>query len=279
LSSKYKYLEKEISNRFYELEKMQSDVFHHEIQEANFNGTPPDWWYEEDDQLHSSYESILKSLHNQIICYLDMMNLNNYLEVFIEKFGKYPKIEDAYNGIEFDSYNNEIYNSYLHDLWSFLIPFNFFKNNLGNKRDGIKYLETILKNTAKIIYDMKKQPTSEAKVYNVVKVVLYSIFSSSKKAGSNFLKTAKEFKPDILIPEIGVAIEYKYADNENKLKTTLEQIAADVKGYTGDNDYYRFYAVFYVTQDFWGKDRFNQIWQEYEFPKNWKAYYIVGNKT
>ncbi|EPU1022796.1 hypothetical protein ACVUNK_004389, partial [Escherichia coli] len=91
-----------------------------------------------------------------------------------------------------------------------------------------------------------------------------------------FLKSFKEYKPDILIPELFTAVEYKYASTEEKLKSTIEQIAADVKGYTGDNDYNIFYAVFYVTTDFWGLEKFMNVWNENKFPQNWIPVYVVG---
>ncbi|RBQ29304.1 PD-(D/E)XK nuclease domain-containing protein [Aliarcobacter vitoriensis] len=275
-------LEHNMLKLFSELEQLQHTIFNHEQfgQKHDLNkSTPPDWWIEEDKQLNLSHESMIKSLHNHIICYFDMMKLNSYLDVFIKKFGEFPNTTDAYNGIDFEPFNGQIYSQYLHELWSFLSPFDFFKKDLSVKQTGIKYLETILKNTATVIYKMGKKPTSEPQVYNEVKILLESIFPTSKNASSNFLKTAKEFKPDILIPELSAAIEYKYAKDETKLKTTIEQIAADVKGYNGDQDYNVYYAVFYVTNDFWGESKFEQVWADNKFPKNWRAFYVVGHDT
>jgi hypothetical protein len=282
LKDKLINLEYNVLKLFSELEQLQHTIFNHEQfgQEHDLNkSTPPDWWIEEDEQLKLSHESMIKSLHNHIICYFDMMKLNSYLDIFIKKFGEFPNTTDAYNGIDFEPFNGEIYNQYLHELSSFLSPFDFFKKDLSIKQTGIKYLETILKNTATAIYKMKQKPISEAEVYNAVKILIESIFPTSKNAGSNFLKTAKEFKPDILIPELSAAIEYKYAKDETKLKTTIEQIAADVKGYTGDQDYNVYYAVFYVTNDFWGESKFEQVWADNKFPKNWRAFYVVGHDT
>lgn len=141
-----------------------------------------------------------------------------------------------------------------------------------------KHLETILKNTEYIINQLNLKPKSEASVYNAVKHVIFSIFFKSKNAGSNFLKISKEFKPDILVPEAKSAVEYKYAKDETKLKATIEQIAADAKGYTGDSEYEYFYAVFYVTKDFWGENRFYEAWKEFNFPENWIPIYIKGKE-
>jgi hypothetical protein len=145
-----------------------------------------------------------------------------------------------------------------------------------NRLSGIRYLENVLNNTAVIISNSGTQPRTETEVYKAVKNILEAIFPTSKSPKSNFIKTAKEYKPDILIPELNAAVEYKYASTEEKLKVTVEQIAADVKGYTGDKDYNVFYAVFYVTDDFWGEEKFKQVWKEQQFPKNWISFYKVG---
>ena len=280
MEEKKQYLEENISKLYFELEQLQHKIFYHQLyeQENDFDkNAPHDWWIEENSQLILSHKSMIQSLHNQIICYFDMHNLNKYLDIFIKKFGEFPDTDKAINGIDVEPFNGEIYNEYLHQIWLFLNPFDFFGSDISIKQSGHIYLETILNNTASIIHKMDKQPKSETEVYNSVKVVIESIFPKSKRASSNFLKTAKEFKPDILIPELGVAIEYKFAKDETKLKATIEQIAADAKGYTGDSEFNMFYAIFYVTKDFWGKPKFKQVWDDNEFPKNWRAIYIVGN--
>ncbi len=133
------------------------------------------------------------------------------------------------------------------------------------KLSGIQYLETILRNTATIIHKAGICPASESEVYKSVRTVLESIFPSAKTPKSNFLKTAQEYKPSILLPELSAAIKYKYADSEVKLKATIAQISDDVKGYTGDSDYNLFYAVFYVKDDFWGEDKFSTAWNRHGF--------------
>ena len=279
MNNKILNIEKNISELYNELKQLQEKIFYQQFEENEYefkHGTPNLRLLEEGHQLRFFHDDIVRSLHNYILCYLDMIGLHKYLDIFIKEFGESPDTEAAYHGIAFEPNYGEMYNEYLHKLLSFLRPFNFFNYELDTKRVGIKYLETILKNTATILHKMGLNPSSEAQVYNQVKIIIESIFPTSKQAGSNFLKTAKEFIPDILIPEIGAVIEYKYAKDETKLKTTIEQIAADAKVYTGDKDYNVFYAVFYVTNDFWGESKFREVWDENKFPKNWQAFYIIG---
>jgi len=267
-------LEKKISEIYYELEQQQQHIFHLDMNEYDSQDRA-----EEISQLRHYHNAMIKSLHNQIICYLDALDLHRYLEIFIKKFNELPDVDKAYHGIDYDHMENDISNEYLHELWHFLSPFDFFKTDNRFTKSGVQYLETILKNTQNIIFKLNRTPTTETQVYDSVKIIIESIFPTSQKPKHNFIKTMKTYNPDILIPELNVAIEYKYANNEAKLKSTVEQVVSDVQGYTGDNDYNLFYAVFYVTEDFWGKDRFNEIWKEHKFPKNWKAYYIIGKNT
>lgn len=92
-----------------------------------------------------------------------------------------------------------------------------------------------------------------------------------------FIKTAKAYKPDILLPHLKCAIEYKYAKDENKLIETIDQILVDVKGYDKNASYNLFYAVFYAKPGIWTKKKFKTVWNEKGFPKNWKSIFVVGH--
>ena len=90
-----------------------------------------------------------------------------------------------------------------------------------------------------------------------------------KQPRSKFIKTAQEYKPDILIPELKTAIEYKYAKSENRLKAIIDQIYADAANYTNDDDYLKFYAVFIIDGNFWAPPKCEAVWKEKNFPPNW----------
>ena len=135
--------------------------------------------------------------------------------------------------------SGEPYNIFLVNLSQFLSPLDVLGDSSRYlKLSGVQYLEVILRNTATIIHKSGIKPKSETEVYNAVKHVLEAVFPSAKPgAKSNFVKTAQGYKPDILLPELSAAVEYKYAADEGKLKNVIAQISDDVKGYTGDSDY------------------------------------------
>lgn len=278
------YIEKRIGKLLDEATKLEVRVAYHQIEWGQWESSddksePPEYLLNDDEELTKPFRHLAKSLYLSVVYYLDCQKLDNYSFIFYEIFGKDPDKPSHVDSFDVDHYwSGELYSVFLSKLRQFLSVFEFLETVKGRYERllGIQYLETVLKNTASIISKIKKEINSEAEVYGAVRNTLEAIFPSSKSPKSNFIKTAKEYKPDILIPEIFAAVEYKYAKDEAKLKATIEQIAADVKGYTGDRDYSIFYAVFYVTEDFWGTEKFSQVWKEQKFPQNWIPIYVVG---
>lgn len=233
-------------------------------------------------ELEGNFEHKAKTVYKLIIAYLETSNLKEYLADFKTEFATLftDKREDLFDkGL--DNGSGEMYSKTVSKLWHFLSPFEFSQQSYIDKllkQTGVNYLERILRNTQVIINEKNVKPTSEPQVYNAAKFVVKSVFPSALEPTSGFFKSFKNYNPDILIPEIHTAVEYKYADTKTKLKAQIDQVVADTKGYTGDTNYEIFYAVFYVIDDFWGIDKFETVWKEMEFPKNWKGIYIIGKK-
>ncbi|EMJ5493719.1 hypothetical protein L5590_001162 [Pseudomonas aeruginosa] len=278
------YLENRIKKLISEARQLEARVAYHQIDWSNWTlnkdqNHPPQYLLDADDEFVRPFQETLESIYLNIICYLDNKNLNHYTNTFFQIFGSNPSTLNHRDEFEIDHYGSgEPYSVFIAKISKFLSSFEFTESNEDQyeRITGLQYLETILKNTAVIISRNNLKPKSEVDIYKAVKSTLSIVFASSKHPKSNFIKTAKEYNPDILIPELYAAIEYKYATDEQKLKSTIEQIAADVKGYTGDSDYRVFYAVFYVTEDFWGQQKFSKVWSDQNFPKNWMPIYVVG---
>ena len=231
-------------------------------------------------ELQDSFEKKARTVYKLIIAYIEASALKEYLSDFKAEFGALFTDNTLFDG-KFDDGSGELYSNVVSRFWDFLSPFEFSQQSYMDKllkQTGISYLERILRNTQFIINEINAQPTTEPQVYNVVKFVIKSVFRNSLQPTAGFFKSFKKYTPDILIPEIHAAVEYKYADTVEKLKSQIEEVLVDTKGYTGDINYKIFFAVFYVTDDFWGIDRFDAAWDEMDFPKNWKGIYVVGKK-
>jgi hypothetical protein len=223
-----------------------------------------------------------KTVYRLITTYLETLKLNEYLNDFKKEFATlFTDSPETLLESDLCEETGEEYNKIVSKIWLFLAPFEFSEKSYIDKllkQTGVKYLEHILRNTQVIINKTGLTLKSEPQIYNTVKFVVESVFPSSLKPTSGFFKSFKNYNPDILIPEIHTAVEYKYADTEEKLKSQVDQVIADTKGYTGDTNYEIFYAVFYVTENFWGIDKFETVWKEMQFPKNWKGIYVIGKK-
>ena len=240
--------------------------------------------HEEDEYVHKEIEqeehkfnNLLKKTYLLILAYIESQQNFELLKLY--KKDLELVLENDFNGIT-TVHADEIEETFwvskeLDKMKDYLIPYQSFNDDFY-KNTGLIYLENILTNTGVILKDLDEIPNSETQVYRPVKFLIKNTFVDSSFPSEPFYKTAKCYVPDILIPSLNVAIEYKYATDETKLITTIEQILIDVVGYSNHPIYKIFYAVFYVKSGVCGEKRFNTIWNGLNFPKNWKPILVVG---
>jgi len=229
-------------------------------------------------EYEDDFQTIAQRVYKLIINYIETKGQLHYMADFKAKLK--PLFDDNALLQQYKS-NNDYFdeNLFLHEAWGFLSAYEAFSGDdlqyLLN-RTGLFFLENILANTAVIIHGQNLIVKSESEVYKAVKMVCKAVFPDASEPDTAFVKAAGEYKPDILLPSLNCAIEYKYAETEAKLKATIEGVLADVKHYSHNPNYKIFFAVFYVKPDIWGIQKFKTVWQENEFPDNWKGLYIVG---
>ncbi len=229
--------------------------------------------------LQERFAYLADRVYKMCIAYFDTKQLRELLIGF--KTEILPYIIDHKKGLSgtYNHYNAQEYSDLVSIFWSYLLTFPAFgekDTEILLKRTGITFLENILESTGVIIKELKKTPTKETEVYKAVKIITQATFPSAIFPSQSIQKTAKCYIPDILLPTLNCAIEYKYANTESKLVETIDQILIDVKGYDKHPIYKLFYAVFYVTPGIWTKTRFDVVWNEKDFPENWKGILVVG---
>jgi hypothetical protein len=89
-------------------------------------------------------------------------------------------------------------------------------------------------------------------------------------------QVSKTYKPDIGIPHLQVAIEYKFCDTADELKTCLEGIYADTKGYAGSKDWTNFLAVLYCTGPFMTEAQLHEEERRVGMPSSWELLLVTG---
>ena len=252
--------------------------------------------YEVIYMLQDNFEYYAKRLKLLCIIYFEEKGNKRFLEILeseIEPFYKNNKSLRKGTSDDGDNVSSDLIEVFQKNL-SIFSAFSD-KNAEILKRTGLVYLEHILESTGVIIRQLDKKPSSETEVYKAVKIVCEATFSNAQFLTTNyqtainqptfpieefftdsFQQSVRCYKPDILIPSLNCAVEYKYAEDEKKLVETIEQILIDVKGYDNHHKYKIFYAVFYVKVGIWTRKKFNEVWDEKKFPKNWKGIMVEG---
>lgn len=119
----------------------------------------------------------------------------------------------------------------------------------GREVTGLRVFETVLQNTPKIIERGGLMPSSEAEVREAVRGVLQLAFRDVVREVP-IPKSIKTYRPDIGVPSLMAAAEYKFIDSRQEAKAALEGIYADMRGYAGHHAWRSFYAVLYMTENF-----------------------------
>lgn len=145
----------------------------------------------------------------------------------------------------------------------------------GREVTGLHIFETILHNTSKIIERAGLMPSSEAQVREAVRGILQLAFRDVIRE-IPIPKSIKVYRPDIGVPSLMAAAEYKFIDLMQEAKAALEGIYADMRGYAGNHTWRNFYAVLYMTENF-----YNQADVDYEFrlvkaDVNWTPLVVIG---
>ncbi|BDS10610.1 PD-(D/E)XK nuclease domain-containing protein [Aureispira anguillae] len=260
LVKKINTLSDEIQSRFYEY--------------ISGNLTPPFTFYEEEMPNYIEFwiEESTKNLYYLILTFLEKKGLSETYKTFKEKFS--DRIDKTKNLLENKIYHPE--NTYesvmVISFFQFLDAFPEFDGREKNV-DVLKKLNNILENTNNIIKKLQVIVNREEDIYKAVRWVIELYFPSVKAVGkASFIQQFKSYHPDILIPELKTAIEYKYikTSKENIIENYIDQIKTDSDNYTGDSRFNNFIAVIHLKDvTIATPDRIKTCWETKKFPKNW----------
>lgn len=277
MSDEQKYQEEKIKELLAELNSTFSNIlFRKQFSELDNISNEI---YEEISNLKDSFSLYADNLYVIVVAYLENKGVKNFLTKFEKSIAPYYQDVNKLFDSKFDDLSGECYSLLVSEYWKYLCAFPAF-NVIGYdqilKRTGLIYLENILESTSVILKELNILPNSETEITKYVRIVIKAVFHNIPKSNIPFQQIAKYYKPDILIPSLNCAIEYKYAETETRLIETIDQILIDVNGYDKHPIYKLFYAVFYVKSGIWPKQRFDEVWAEKKFPKNWRGIIIQG---
>jgi hypothetical protein len=145
----------------------------------------------------------------------------------------------------------------------------------GRAVTGLSVFETILENTPKIIDDAALSPSKEAQVRKeILRILRYSFRDVVREIP--FPKNIKVYKPDIGVPSLMAAAEYKFVDSKEEAKKSLDEVYADMRGYGGRYDWRSFYAVFYMTGPFYNQKDVDEEFRLVKAELSWTPIVVVG---
>lgn len=145
----------------------------------------------------------------------------------------------------------------------------------GRGVTGLHIFETILHNTSKIIERAGLMPSSEAQVRAAVRDILQLAFRDVVRE-IPIPKSIKVYRPDIGVPSLMAAAEYKFIDSQQEAKAALEGIYADMRGYAGHHAWRSFYAVLYMTENFYNQPDIDHEFRLVKADLNWTPLVVIG---
>ena len=269
-----KYLADEIKNR---LSSIESAHYSH------FVGRQYDEYYQEDhpgwteDWLKKS----IPELYIFICAYLEAKQMTFLLDNFQEKFKKRISQEKELlsSGLLHPEGDEELL--ILNEFRSFLKPFKDFDYRQLNEDRTIK-LTSILEQTDYIVKNCNIEIQREADIYKQVKWVLGLYFPTCRLRGkASFIQQFKTYEPDILIPELKTALEYKYISKpSDNIDDFIDQVRIDASNYVGDYRFENFIAVLYLEDSSLATPQhIVESWNAKRFPANWKLVVVIGSPT
>ena len=233
-----------------------------------------------DSEMDAWIHNTLKRIYILILVYLEKKNLILIAGMFKQRFEL--KLDDSSFMLDetlrpLDEMRTPTLTR-LEEFEDFLLPFHEFDVFREEKRLSASYLDSVLSNTNYIIKKTKANITNETSVYNSVKWFLEILFPDTLVAKAPiFPGKFKNYKPDLYVPELQTAIEYKFVKSGDHPETYIDEIYIDSVNYKGDDRYQFFTAVMYfVNNQEFKPDTIKSCWKRKNFPSTWKLILVFG---
>jgi hypothetical protein len=145
----------------------------------------------------------------------------------------------------------------------------------GREITGLGVFENVLQSAGRIMQSRKLVPTSETEVTTELRNVLSFAFPGQVRVPT-IEKTLKSYKPDIGVVTLMAASETKFCVTENEAKNAMDGIYADMKGYSGRDEWRSFYAVIYMTEAFFSQADVDREFRLVKAEYNWTPFVVLG---
>jgi hypothetical protein len=263
-------LSKEIISQ---LSKLESTFWEVHVYPGDYPGFTRDEYnidYEMDDKETWLFYGT-RMLYYKICLFLELKGVHLYYKMFIDKFHLIISDKNATLETRGPLYSESEPSMIIHDEFrEFLSSFQEFNNDYFKKIE-VNKLKLILESTNFLLSKTNTEVTNEASIYNLVRSFIEIVYPSARNLNkARFIKKFKTYHPDILVPELSSAVEYKFLRKGSNLEDYLDQIKIDAENYEGDNEYLYFYAIiYYENKNEITPAAFKQSVHEKKFPETW----------
>lgn len=223
----------------------------------------------------------IRDLYYLLLAYFEARSMTCYLATFKEKFSIIIQNDDEIFKSELTHPEGEPELEVITGFRQFLDPFKFFDYRQTREDEKMKLI-SILNNTEFILKNCNTHIKNESDLYKQVKWVLALYYPTCRQLNkASFIQQFKVYNPDILIPELKTAIEFKYvkSDSDN-IDDFIDQIRVDAANYTDDVRYENFIAVIYLQNtSIATPSNIQESWKAKNFPNNWELITVNGSPS
>ena len=266
-----KYIEEQIKQRISSISNQHFQLIMREGEPSAVEEDYPGWTEE-------WLKMRLKELYYFIQTYFEARQMHRLLETFISTYSIIIDDENILLKTTQTNPEGEPELKIIVGFEQFLEVFKAFDYK-QQQDEELKKLTSILKNTGFILKNSRAVIKGEPDISKAVKWVLGLYYPSCRLTNkASFIGQFKHYVPDILIPELKTAIEYKYVKTKkDNIDDFLDQIKKEAVNYIGDPNYENFIAVIYIENiSIATPESIEVAWKSKNFPKNWELV-IAGN--
>lgn len=226
-----------------------------------------------DFEKYWAYDSFCR-MYNIICAYLELLGVPDYLTRFKRKYE--TVIEDRNKTLEFGVVpfkGGDTYDEFnlLIEWETFVGPLGLFRTMETIRRRNLEHLVHLLECTNEILKTTKTKVRKEEDINTVIRDMARFYYSGvTAYSEGYFVHPFKEYRPDVIIREIGASIEYKLIRSDAEIGPKMDELLIDAQRYTGNPHNELCIAVFCLSQSVKRtKKEVKEDWNGRYFPDRW----------
>ena len=228
-----------------------------------------------DEALEELYNSI-STLRLATLAALEKLDL----QIIAQEFQSELKSLDHFDfKIKDHQYFEELKYPYLEIIRKFISVMEL-SSPVGESAEEIvlfNQVRGLVESTPLYLKRWKITPSDEHGIRDAMKERLFDLLYEDARKEVVIIQGLKDFRGDLGIASIHTMIEFKFAKDEQGVKTAVGGLYEDFHGYAGDERWRHFLGVIYQCGLYSSQKAVNSMLREYhQVPKNWEVLLVTG---